>query len=1403
MTKPRSPQPSSKGGPARRAFLGLGMQMGRHAAVYGLGAFLRVFLSLVTVAVVTRFLDPAAFGRFSLLLLFSAGLTILYNLGSLQGTFMRVFGSTGEEEIEDDDSSQAESGGKRRALGTGLILTVLISVGGTVALLPMYPRFSELLLGNPDQGELVLIAAIAGALGAVVRLSSNVVRLERRPRAFLILSVARPTLVLAAVVPLVASGRGVGGAITGVTIGTAAVVAASLIATRPSYELRFSRLDTRVIMSKGFLYAPILISLWIAGNVDTFVLSGFASDEDVGLYRVASRVGAVLSYFTSALILAWQPLRNTITFAAAEKSAGSDVVRGSLVTYFLIGGTAMLVAITVAADTLVRIAPPAYSRAAPLIPVLAGGFLAQGGLLVLFRAARFKQKRIAFMIAALLAAVIFFGSALVLIPLLGASGAAISVILGFSLPALGMAILSQRGPQPFHIQYGRIARVGLLAAACLIAAELASDQITGWRTGIDLAALVAFVVLVPLVGAIPRHHLSPLLEILRAVVRPRPGPEVKPALRTLDPEDRGLLELAIVHRWTVQDIALSLARGEQEVAARLARALRKVVGRWDPTDLDAGIGAHLFSQETVAERDAAGRDLVAGGASPTDIHAVETALRDLESLRRDAWRERGRVPPSSSDGHRDGYRPQDGRERAKAARSPQPFESSFEGKLKYIYEPPPSGESPYLLVNFSSFRPGRRFVHPQILREAKEANAHKLVVRDERGYFIGTKQDPTSAEAVVRLLDRFIDRYGIERENVTAAGSSFGGMAALHFGLKCGFGRIIVGTPIVSFGEMASGPDAPSQARAIAKRITGESGDRAREFFDGLVFGEIEKARSRARIEVLTCTEDPYYEQNVPPLVEAVEQKENLDIEVKPAKYGNHRWLGPSFAKFLGERIGSLVEESSFEGTIKYIYERPTSGDSPYLIVNFSSYRPGRAYNRPVILEEVRHVNVHKLMLRDEKYFFIGPKGNLASAQAVERLIDRVIERHGIDRKNVIATGTSVGGLAALRFGLKCGFGRIIVGTPIVSLGEMVSNPDASDEVKAVAEQLTGKSGDWAREFFDRFLFGEIEEASARSRIEVFTCVDDPYYKQNVPRLVEAVERNENLGIDVKLSTYGNHRWLGPRFASFLWERMAAIIKPESTLAGSLKYMHMAPPPGGAGRHLVVNFSSFRPDGYFLKGHSRLRRIRHLDSHLLSFRDERDYFLGHNRDSSTLQAWTRFLNEFIERHEIPRENVISCGSSFGGKYALVAAMTGGFGHAIVGTPIASVTDFARTFRDDKELPTFEIIRHLTGGTSADDLAYLDSVVFEPIARAEAETTVHLFTSEIDPVYEGNIPRLLQALDANDRLSVEVTLDDHDSHARMVLPFEKFLASKLEEIIGEPAPPAPEAPPLPELALTGA
>lgn len=542
-----------------------GLWLSRHSAMYVLAAVITLVLSLIQVAVTTRFLSPTEFGQAALLFFFAALLTILYNLATLQGTYMRAFGSAEDEELDvDPDQPPIDDAQKRRALGNGIALTATSALVGTVASVALAPQIADLLLGDEGTRDLVLLAAASGALGALWRLLQNIPRLEIKPPTFVALSAVRPVLVMAIAIPLVATGHGVGGLVGGTALGTAAAVVVAIFVCRKSYRLGLTVRECKEIFKRGAAYVPITLSFWIVGQGDIFALSRYASTAEVGLYRLASRLGAFANYTTGGMMQAWAPLRRTEMHAVAVDEYGMKV-GGTMFTYYCVLSLVMLVGLTISSDALVQIAPPAYADAAPLIPLTAAGFLMNGLIVVTQRSSSFPHKKRWYVASAVISAIVFVAIIPFLTSKFGAYGAAVSPILAFGVGSAVMFTRSQRSQSPLEIPYRQLVALVLVTVGCLglaAASRLGGDL----KPLIEVVLLLGYPWLLVLSGAVPRSQVRTLQAMFRSTVGRRSdeldpmGLERAVKRKKLDPLDMETAGDDRVHhylhapRWARRDV---------------------------------------------------------------------------------------------------------------------------------------------------------------------------------------------------------------------------------------------------------------------------------------------------------------------------------------------------------------------------------------------------------------------------------------------------------------------------------------------------------------------------------------------------------------------------------------------------------------------------------------------------------------------------------------------------------------------------------------------------------------------------------------------------------------------------------------------------------------------------------
>ncbi|MEA2347933.1 MAG: hypothetical protein QOG62_1720 [Thermoleophilaceae bacterium] len=622
------------------AFNTMGKRLGKHAGTYSLGSALGVFVGMFSVGVVTRFLPPSEYGVYALYVGLASALGMIYGLIVFKGSVRTIFGGDDDDEGDEDDEDEQEDliaeGQARRALGTALTLTAMLSIAGT-AIVALVPQAAAALIGQGHQPEdLIIIAAIAGGLGAIWRLSSTVLRRERRSTLFVMVQTSRPLLALAATIPLVIA-DGIHGAVLGLMVGNAAALVFSLFTIRHSWTPAFDIAFVRMIGQRGGTYLPLVLSFWAIQEGNIFLLSHFAPASEVGFFRVANQVASFGGFIVVAFLRASGPLSREPIHKAARRERGAAAVDTLMCTYFALGTVYVMLIFILAADVLVKIAPPSYAAAAPLIPVLVLAGVANGWFRVTYRYSRFPEKRRAKIRFSVLAGVIFFAVGILLVPRIGAYGIAWATTAAFGGAALGLHVMAMVKGTPLTLAHRRVAVGLLLAVGCYAAAKALEDLVGVPPEVTAFLALVAYPALLIGTTAIPRTHVRPLASIARAAL-PLPEQASNLKLEKLDKRQRRVLRMVVRDGRTFDDIAVKLRTSDEDVEVTFMAGLRRLGGLGKPAKTDADVAPYLLSTAAIADRDAMWKRLASDGADPAETDTLATILKQLRRTPRDAWK---------------------------------------------------------------------------------------------------------------------------------------------------------------------------------------------------------------------------------------------------------------------------------------------------------------------------------------------------------------------------------------------------------------------------------------------------------------------------------------------------------------------------------------------------------------------------------------------------------------------------------------------------------------------------------------------------------------------------------------------------------------------------------------------
>lgn len=617
----------------------LGVRLMRYAGVQGTSLLISNLIQLASVAVVANFLGPADLGRYALLL-FGAGLvTQVLVIASKPGTIRRVFGGGDDEDEDDDEDEKHVSESPQRSLGVGLLWAAILGTLGGAVLVALAAPVADLLLGDPNDSNLVVWAGVTVAFWTPFKLASITIWLERRPTAFIVADATRPTLGLIALVALLAADAGVEGAIAATAIGTAGGALLATFLLRNSLHPAFDPREAWEIVKLGRYRAPIVMSFWTIQNADVFILSRFVSATDLGIYALASRLGFVVSFLPQGFRMAMRPLRKSAIFQAVRDEYGQPTQRGQLLGYFTLLCIFAVVAMVLLGEVLVEIAPPEYADAAPLIPFTAAALVMPALYRTVNQNVVLPNKRFVFIGGCLGALAVFLGVTVLLAPEIGTYAAPVGMLVGFGLPSVYMFVRCQLGRRPIAFPYREIATAAVLGASITAAFVALPDIAPVLQLLIALALLAAYLVLLVVFRVIPENHWQPLAHMARSSVRGTTvrGFNPRAGLRALPKPQRRALRRAVKQRLPAQQ----LRDGEGEELVGTLRRLGAEAGVPDvaePTERDAEISVFLFELAPTAVRNASMRKLLADGAPSNELRALEDLVAHLRRVPNEAWR---------------------------------------------------------------------------------------------------------------------------------------------------------------------------------------------------------------------------------------------------------------------------------------------------------------------------------------------------------------------------------------------------------------------------------------------------------------------------------------------------------------------------------------------------------------------------------------------------------------------------------------------------------------------------------------------------------------------------------------------------------------------------------------------
>jgi O-antigen/teichoic acid export membrane protein len=465
----------------------------KSSGIYALASLASPLISLVLAPFLTHHLSPSDYGALAVLNTAIALLAGITQMG-LGSAFFRSY-SYDYESLED----------RRAVLSMVVILLMLFSLPVAFIMMLAASALASFLFNTPSLSDGVRLAGL-------VMLAQNLtvpgfawLRAESRAAFFSCLSIANLLVSLVANIILVGIlHMGIVGALMATGGGYAIVGLCTLpiIILRAGLRLRFD--VAQGLLSFGLPNVSTFVSVWILQLSDRLLLGRLGSLSQTASYSVAYSLGGIVSVIVlSPFTLAWPSAMYSI---AKRKNAAH-----TFQLVFRWYGIVLLVATfglsLVSTLVLNLFFPSGYHSAAPIIPIIALSTMFYGIYNMFTTGISIRRKTWFAFLFTTISALTNVGLNLILIPLYGPMGAALSTLLAYMLLAVVAYIVNQRiYPIPYEI--------GFFSGALLIgitfytaSSLLAQAQEFYLTAAIFLGSLVCYAGCLAFLGIwLTRHH---------------------------------------------------------------------------------------------------------------------------------------------------------------------------------------------------------------------------------------------------------------------------------------------------------------------------------------------------------------------------------------------------------------------------------------------------------------------------------------------------------------------------------------------------------------------------------------------------------------------------------------------------------------------------------------------------------------------------------------------------------------------------------------------------------------------------------------------------------------------------------------------------------------------------------
>lgn len=409
-------------------------------AKFSVGTWIQALLGLITTPVIAWFIVPEEFGKSSMF-------TLAYSLGSniivlaLDQGFARFF------------NNEEDKGVLLKNTFYPLVLTSVLTV---IALFVTKGWIGPFLFGSDNSGN-ILFLSFALLTGVFLRISTMALRMQSLASLYSFIQVFQAVInFLATLAYAKFVSADFKAVVFGLVISQAVTLIISIILNWKLWKLLLGKAAINQKLLKQMLiyslpFVPTFLLDWLFQGIDRTFLRHYSGFDQIGLYATASKIAFSLNIIQTGFTAFWFPFSLDLYNRAPEEKSIYSAVFNSLTCAF---GVLILLILTFK-DLLTLVLPVSYHNVLYIFPFLLFVPMLYTLSEITVVGINFKQKTHQHLYIIILSLITNGSLAFLLVPGMGALGAAISMFGGYVIFFSGRTYFGCKNYQ-LKIEFGKL-----------------------------------------------------------------------------------------------------------------------------------------------------------------------------------------------------------------------------------------------------------------------------------------------------------------------------------------------------------------------------------------------------------------------------------------------------------------------------------------------------------------------------------------------------------------------------------------------------------------------------------------------------------------------------------------------------------------------------------------------------------------------------------------------------------------------------------------------------------------------------------------------------------------------------------------------------------------------------------